>query len=86
MFVGVFLCVVVVAPMIVAIIAAMVMAAAGNVSVSITGAVDMVMVVAVQRQSTLGASAEQRAVFGRIAHHIRRAFAADVAVQANHPV
>ena len=52
------------------------------------GAVVVAVVVAVlvQGQRTLGAKAEQGAVFRRVRHHARRAFATDMVVQADHPV
>ena len=46
----------------------------------------VVMVVPIKRQGTAGAGAEQLAIGGCGADDLRRAFAADVAVQADHPV
>ena len=46
----------------------------------------VVMGMAVQRQRPLGAQPEQRAVFRRGGHGRRRAVAADMPVQADHPV
>ena len=46
----------------------------------------LVMVVPVERQRPLGAEAEQRAILRRRRDHRRRALAADVAVEADHPV
>lgn len=46
----------------------------------------MVVVVAVERQCPLGARAKQGAIFGGICHHMRRAFAADMPVQAQDTV
>ena len=46
----------------------------------------MIVVMLIQCQGTFGAKAEKRAVFRRVGHHARGAFAADMAVEANHPV
>jgi hypothetical protein len=46
----------------------------------------MIVVMLIQRQSPLGAKAKKRAVFRRVGHHARSAFAADMAVKADHPV
>ena len=45
----------------------------------------MIMLVLVKCQRALGAKAEQRAVFRRIRHHARGAFAADMAVSGRSP-
>ena len=46
----------------------------------------VVVVVPVERQRPLGAEAEERAIFRRRRDHRGRALAADVAVEADHPV
>src|SRR6056297_641083 len=46
----------------------------------------VVMFVLVKRQRAARTVAKERAIFRRVAHHMRRARAADMPVQANHAV
>jgi hypothetical protein len=46
----------------------------------------MIVVMLVKRQGPLGAKTKERAVFRRVGHHTRGAFAADMAIEADHPV
>lgn len=52
----------------------------------IMGVMMMVVIVTVKRQCALRARAKERAVFRRAGNDFGRAFAADMPVQADHPI